>query len=181
MNRLLLSGILLWLCFPAVSQIYLTGAAPVWIDDAHEWELFTEDEELVVQIVATWHHLDDYSQWDYRVGEDAGTIRQKWPDNPNEWELRGNNQVFTARTVWRDDFREWRITDNTTTLVLKTRWGDNLEDWWLGSDDFGGFEMYTAWEGDLRDWNILDGMDESISQEMKIFLAFLCLYHAVGF
>jgi hypothetical protein len=162
---------------PVSAQFQLEGLAANWSDAIHEWTIYTaEGEEGNMR--ATWHWRDDFSQWNYRIGENAGDIRLKWKDNPEEWELRGDNQIVSARTRWRGDRREWRITDNDVTLILRTRWGNTLDEWVVESREHGGFYMYTVYAGDPRDWFIEDTLEEEVSLPMKVMLTFLVMFNS---
>jgi hypothetical protein len=101
------------------AQPYLWGVNSTWSDAFHEWEILTEDEDLSGTLNAPFYSTGNFTQWDYRLGEDSGSIRMKWKDDPNEWELRGNNRIVSARTIWKNDFREWRITMGDLRLPLR--------------------------------------------------------------
>jgi hypothetical protein len=154
----------------------LTGIATYFDDSFREWILFTEYEGEEGELELRWE--DNWSEWDYRLGEDFGTIKLKWRDKPDEWELRGNNKVVTARTLWRGDFREWRITDNSVTLTLRSRFSNQMDEWELRSSNHGEYRMVTNWERDPRDWIIEDGLDDEVSFEMRMMLAFIVVFHS---
>lgn len=155
---------------------YLTGLATAYNDSFVEWEIFTEYEDERGSLQLRWN--DNWSEWDYRLGDANGSIKMKWRDRPDEWELRGNNRIVTARTLWQGDFREWRVTDNSTTLTLRSRFSNQLEEWELRSSQHGSFNMFTAWERDPRDWVIKDELDNAVSFEMKMMLAFIVVFHS---
>ena len=154
----------------------LTGIATYYDDSFHKWTFFTEWEGEEGELELRWE--DDWSQWDYRLNDDFGTIKLKWRDKPDEWELRGNNRIVTARTLWRGDFKEWRITDNTVTLTLRSRFSNQIDEWELRSSNHGDFFMKTNWERDPRDWIIEDKLDEKVTFEMKMMLAFIVVFHS---
>lgn len=162
----------------SVQAQYLTGMSTSWSDSFVEWEIFTDDEELNGELKMRWQMQEDWSQWDYRLDDAIGSIKQKWKDNPNEWEVRGDNKVITARTIYRDDFREWRITDNSKTLRLKTRFGNNGNEWILEGKDYGFMEIYTEWENDPRDWIIVDELSDDVPLPMKMAVVFLAIYQS---
>ena len=126
---------------------YLTGIETKWSDSFAEWTIFTDDEELEGELKMRWALQNDWTEWDYRIGDVTGRIKVKWKDNPNEWEVRGENKVVTCRTVWNNNFREWRITDNTNRVTLKTKFGNLNDEWILRNSDKGTFEMFSEWEG----------------------------------
>ncbi|MBK8968550.1 MAG: hypothetical protein IPM36_18160 [Lewinellaceae bacterium] len=193
MNKLaLLLLICIGLGVPAGAQ-RLSGISSRWSDSFVEWELFafapdsvqaSEDdapEEIAVgALQLRWLNVrDDWTEWEYSIGEEQGTIRMKWKDDPSQWELRTySGDVISMRTAWRGDFSEWRVTDNTISLTLRSRWTSQLDEWLVQENTSGSFYMYTLVEGDPRDWAIEDGLDETVSQPMKMALIFLTVFHA---
>jgi hypothetical protein len=161
------------------AQPYLWGVNSTWSDAFHDWEILTEDEELSGTLSAPFYSTGNFTQWDYRLGEDSGSIRMKWKDDLNEWELRGNNRIISARTIWKNDFTEWRITSGDLRLQWHTRWGNSLETWELRDDAKGTFSVLTRYEGDPREWEIIDELDDSVSLEIKIMLMFLTLINSI--
>ncbi|MEM1320026.1 MAG: hypothetical protein AAGG75_07185 [Bacteroidota bacterium] len=166
--------LLLLLPYSGVAQ-YLTGAGTKWGDEFTEWIIYTDDEELQGELIMRWQNRNDWSEWDYRIGDVMGGFKLVWQNDPGQWELRGNGRVITARTVYPRDFRQWRITDNSHTLVLRSRWTNNFNEWQLRDDEFGNLDIYTQWEDDPREWIITDELDERISLEMKLTAVFLAL------
>lgn len=171
--------LLLGLVFPTIfyAQI-ITGLATKWSDEFTEWTIFTDDEELEGELVMRWQLQGDFSEWDYRIGDEAGSIKLKWKDNPSEWEIRGYDDIVTARMIWSNDFREWRISNNTINLRLKSKYGNTFDEWSIREDDYGDFVIYTSWQGDPREWEIIDELDEDISLEMKMALIFISTFHS---
>ncbi len=146
-------------------------------DSFREWYFITDEEEEGT-LGLRWLFNDDWTEWDYRIGERFGTIRMKWKDNPESWELRGDGHLVTANTVWPGNFREWRINDGKHTLTLRTRWGNRFDEWELRNSSHGDWSMYTAYEADPRDWIIEDYLDESVPFETRLMLAFIAAFHA---
>ncbi len=155
----------------------ITGIGTRWADEFREWVILSEEEEIG-DLRMRWQNPNDWSQWDYRIGEVTGTIEQKWKDNPNEWEVRGENEIATARTLVRGDFREWRITNNQNQLTIRTRYGNIADEWELRSTSHGNFEMLTVWEGDPREWVIIDELDAEIPLTMRMALIFVVIYNS---
>lgn len=179
-QRFLILTLFLLGSYSVFSQTYLTGIGTKWSDEFTEWNVFPEDEEITGELTMRWQFQNDWTAWDYRIGEEIGAINQVWKNNPNQWELRGNNQVITARTVYSRDFREWRITDNDISVTLRSRWTNTFDEWSIKeSDRYGEFKIMTSWEGDPREWVIIDEFDESISLPMKMCIVFLAVYHSV--
>ena len=167
------------LFFPVFgSAQYISGIGTKWSDAFTEWTIYTEEDGLEGDLTMRWQLNNDWTEWDYRLGEEFGSIKMKWKDNPSQWELRGGGEIVTIYMVWPNDIREWRLTNNTITLTLKSRWGNNLNEWQLKTDKYGHFDIYTNWENDPRDWNVYDELDEEISIHMKIALLFIATFHS---
>lgn len=165
--------------FTGQAQTILTGAAVKWNDSFAEWTIFTGEDNLEGELTLRWPLNNDWTEWQYRLGDATGTIKIKWIDNPNEWEARGNGQVVTARTLWNNDFREWRITSGSTNIVLRTRYRNLNDEWEIRENkEAGFFEMYTSYERDPRDWVIVDELSQEVNLTTKMTLAFLVLFHS---
>ena len=177
MKKLLFLALIGSLAIPASAQI-LTGMGTRWSDGFSEWRIFTAEEGEEGTLERIWAMQDDWTEWRYRLGEQAGTIKQKWPNNPHQWEARGEGEIVTARTVYPNDPREWQISDGTHTLRLRLRFANILEEWMLGTDRHGWFEMYTAYEGDPRDWVIVDELQEGLPLTMKMMMSFIVIWNS---
>ena len=183
----LLAGLL-----PAQS---LSTVSSRWSDSFVEWEIYAvmpqdsidvgEDdeegpqEELLGELKLRWLNMrDDFSEWDYEIGGERGTIKQKWKDDPSQWELRSySGNIISIRTAWPNDYNEWRVTDNSIALNLKSRWTNQFDEWLVDDPSRGKFYMYTLAERDPRDWAIEDSLDESVSLSMKMALIFLTVFN----
>jgi hypothetical protein len=157
---------------------YITGIGTKWSDEFTEWNIYTDDEDLVGEITMRWQMQRDWTEWDFNLGDESGTIKLKWKNDPNLWEINGNNELITARTLWKDDASEWRITNNSQSITLKRRWNNNFNEWSLKSDKHGEFDIITDWEGDPREWIVKDDLDEDISDAMKVAILFLVTFHS---
>ena len=168
---------LLLFCFFTINvqAQYITGIATNWSDSFSEWTIYTDDEDLEGELRMRWQN--DWTEWEYRIGEAIGRIKLKWKNNPNEWEIRGDNEIITARTLWNNNFREWRITDNSTQITLRCRFGNTFDEWEIKGSK-GTLDVFTAWEGDPREWNIDDYMDEDVGLPMKMAIIFIATFHS---
>lgn len=172
-----------------------------WSDSFVEWEIYayiSEDssktdtiemaegeedfdepqEELYGELKLRWLNLrDDWTEWDYELGGERGTIRQKWKDDSSQWELRSySGDIVNMRTMWPNDFTEWRVTDNSITLKLESRWKNQFDEWLVDDSSRGKLYLYTFARNDPRDWAIEDDLDESVSQPMKMALIFITVF-----
>lgn len=184
--------------YAATAQV-LSSISSRWSDSFVEWELYAQtadtipaeeaeaeeameapDEELYGELKLRWLNLrDDWSEWDFSLGDERGTIRMKWKDDPSQWELRTySGAVVTMRAAWSGDPTEWRVTDNNFSLTLRSRWTSQLDEWLVQDNNRGTFYLYTLTEGDPRDWAIDDRFDGSVSQPMKMALIFLAIFHS---
>lgn len=164
-----------------------------WEDSFAEWDIFSTlrtadleegeevDEELYGELKLRWLNIrDDWSEWDFELGGQRGTIRQKWKDDPQQWELRTySGAIITMRTSWNGDFKQWRISDNSITLHLKSKWTNQLDEWLVQDDNYGNFYMYTLRARDPRDWAIDDKLYPEISEEMKFALVFIVIFNSM--
>ncbi len=159
------------------SQI-VTGLTTAWSDSFREWVIYTEDENEEGELRQRWTNSDNWTEWEFRIGDLSGHIRQKWPNDPNAWELWTGNETIAARTVWPNDFREWRISWRGKQLTFKSRFSNILEEWELRGNNEEQFSVYTRFEGDPREWLIEDELDDSHPFGVRLMMAFLAVYHA---
>ncbi|MBL7808082.1 MAG: hypothetical protein JNN28_09720, partial [Saprospiraceae bacterium] len=136
-------------------------------------------EELYGEFKLRWLNVrDDWSEWDFELGGERGTIRQKWKDDPQQWELRTySGVVVTMRTAWSGDFKEWRVSDNDVTLNIRSKWSNQFDEWQVQDTNYGNFYLYTLRSQDPRDWAVDDKLTPNISVEMKLAMIFLVIYN----
>lgn len=173
----------------------LSSISARWSDSFVEWELYVAapsaepaeeddgeapDEELYGELKLRWLNLrENWTDWEFNLGDERGTIRMKWKDDPSQWELRTySGAVVTMRASWNNDPTEWRVTDNNFSLTLRSRWSNQFDEWLVQDNNRGTFYLYTMTEGDPRDWAIDDRLDASVSQPMKMALIFLTIFHS---
>ncbi len=171
---------------------HMTTISSRWMDSFVEWEIYTTPEkrgleegevapeEYYGELKLKWlNSQNDWSEWEYEVGGQRGNIRQRWKDDPQQWELRSySGAIISMRTVWNGDFKEWRVSDNTVTLNLKSKWSNQIDEWIAEDPNYGSFYLYTLRSHDPRDWAIEDKLDPDISEEMKLAMMFLVIYHS---
>lgn len=137
-------------------------------------------EERYGEFKLRWLNVrEDWTEWDFELGGERGTIRAKWKDDPSQWELRTyTGAIVTMRTAWPNDNTQWRVTDNTVTLLLKSRWTNQLDEWLVQDATHGKFYLYTLNRQDPRDWAIEDGLDATVSDAMKLAMVFLTVFQS---
>lgn len=151
-----------------------------WDDSFREWELQTMDEDLEGELKMRWSFRDDFTQWDFNLGDEHGEVKLKFPTGLQQWEVRYGNEVVLVQQQWQGDVRQWRVTDNTITLHFKTKWGNNPFEWEMREESrYGKFRMYTEYDGDPRDWVIVDELSEEISTTLKMGMAFIALFQVM--
>lgn len=161
------------------AQTELFGISSEWDDSFKEWIIYTDDEDTEGELSKRWLSKNDWTEWDYEIGDESGKIKKKWPNDNSFWELRGNGEIVTMRTKWRGDITEWRISDGNETLTLRSKYKTHLEEWEVKEKKFGKFEMFTTYQFDVRDWDIIDELDEEISMSIKIAMVFIVMYHTI--
>ncbi|HRI59266.1 MAG TPA: hypothetical protein PK228_06075 [Saprospiraceae bacterium] len=193
--RFLLPVFICWFAATLQAQT-ITSVSTRWSDSFVEWEIYAimpqdtsetdaggEDsasttEELYGEFKLRWLNVrDDFSEWDYELGGQRGTIRQKWKDDLSQWELRSyDGNIVTMRTMWSNDLTEWRITDNSITLNLKSKWKNQFDEWLVDDATRGVFYLYTYTERDPRDWVIEDALTGEVSQSVKMAMIFITVF-----
>ena len=180
------------LTFASAQTPTMTTIGCRWQDSFVEWELFSTlrqadleegevaEEELYGNLKLRWLNVrDDWSEWDYELGGQRGTIRQKWKDDPQQWELRSySGSIITMRTTWSGDLKEWRVSDNSISLHIKSKWTNQLDEWLVQDSNYGKLYLYTLRARDPRDWAIEDNLDPVISEEMKLAMIFLVIFNS---
>lgn len=155
----------------------LTGISSKWNDSFGEWNIYTDNQELEGELRLRWLTTDDWSEWEYRIGDATGTIRTKWKGNLNEWEVRGGNELVTMRTVLNGQFREWRIVGNKN-FTWKSRFGNTFDEWETTDTQLGTFNLLTAWEGNPSEWIIEDELEENVNLTTKMAMVFLVVFNS---
>ena len=185
--------LMVWCVATAGNTQQLSGISTRWNDSFVAWEILafadqeteTEADDEREEVPAgefsqRWAQVkDDWSEWDYEVLEERGTIRAKWKDDPTQWELRSyDGHIITMRTAWGKDMNEWRITDNDVALTLRSRWTNQKDEWLVEDKNRGRFYMYTLRSGDPRDWAIEDGLNDEVSNALKTAIVFLTVFNS---
>ncbi len=155
----------------------IIGIGSRWDNSLSEWIIHTEYEGEEGILQQRW--ANDFTHWEYQVGDQRGEIRLKWTNDPTQWEIRGDGEIIDAKIIWSNDFREWRITDNTHTIEVKVKWGNDLNQWYVDSADYGSMEINTLWENDVRDWEVLDELGEEISFPMRMAVVFIVVFNSM--
>lgn len=179
---LAISSAIVWLAAPQLSSQTLTGISTIWDDDYREWSIFTEGDTVNFGVLELISSLGNARlDWNYRVEETSGRIRNLGRDDFSAWEAQGPYNIATMRQMWRNDLREWRVTDNRKALIWKSKYANHYEEWVITSREYGYFSMYTLNPGDPRDWVIVDTMHEDFPFEMKMAFVFITVFLTAPF
>jgi hypothetical protein len=161
------------------SQI-LTGLSVRFNDAFVDWDVFADSlDGDKGNLQMTWQQPDDWTNWNYRLGEKTGTIKTKWSRDLEHWETRGENKIISAQTIFSGDKRQWRLTNNDFSLELTCTDYQNCEQWSVEDSRRGKLIIYTERQRDPRDWIIEDELDPSVSLPMKMTLVFLAILNTV--
>lgn len=150
-----------------------------WANEFNEWNIYATDEtgeDIEGQLRMRWAINNDWSEWDYRIGEDFGQIKVKWKGNFNQWELRGGNEIIDIQTIYKDDITQWRIRTSREVIRLELNRRDVPFDWRVDNDEIGFYEVYTEWERDPNSWTIIDEMVSDVSIHIKMAILFLSVF-----
>lgn len=183
-RRNILCAVILLISAHLFSQDII-GLGTRWNDSFREWEVHTGDDWRVGTLELRWSlprgfdGKDDWTEWDFRLGDTTARIQLKWADDPNLWEIKCLGVTATARTTWNNDFRQWRISDGTHRVNWQSRYGNIRDEWIVREEDCGYFSVYTYWEGDPRDWVVVDELNPDVSYAMRIAMIFIAMFNSV--
>ena len=182
----------LWLVgYNLTAQTFSTLSTRL-IDSFLEWEIYawpaqdtttmedddeedSPEEELVGEMKLRWLQVkEDWSEWEFQLRGERGTIKAKWRNDLTQWELRTySGNVITIRTAWPNDDTQWRITDNSVSLLFKSRWTNQFDEWQCEDKAHGNFYVSTLRRNDPRDWAIDDRSKETVSEYLKLAMVFI--------
>ena len=175
-------SILTTICFLVPGLVpgqILTQIETKWSDDFREWYIYTDIEDLEGFLSLRWPINNDWSEWEFEVGDTWGVARMKWRDDPNYWEIRVDGELITAQTRWRNDIREWRIKSDNHSFLFKSKWSNVLNEWETIRSSSGYFAVYSKWENDPRKWIIVDELEEDVPMSIKLAMTFIAVFHSI--
>jgi hypothetical protein len=154
----------------------IIGITTKYTDSFKEWDIITDDPDIVGELRMRWIFQNDWSEWDLRVGDNVATIIRKWKDDPNLWEIRCNGVIVTAKTTWRDEFLRWKLSDSKQQINWKSLYANKLDEWSTDKPDKLPFKVYAYWDGDPREWVVEDNLPAEVSLAMKMAMIFLTVH-----
>jgi len=164
---------------PIIGIGQIVGMETSWANEFNEWNIYALDadgESVEGLLRMRWAMNDDWSEWDYRIGEDFGQIKVKWKGNYNQWELRGGNEIIDIQTIYKNDATQWRLRSGSKIIRLNLNKRDVPFDWRVDSKEIGFYEVYTEWERDPNAWVIVDELAEDVSIHIKMAIIFFSMF-----
>jgi hypothetical protein len=172
---------LLFFCFllscSASKAQLLIGVSSKWDDSFAEWNIETDNEKQSGTLTQRWASRNDWTEWDFQLGDASGSIRQKFKNDPTHWELRCNNKIVSLKMLWRNDPSQWEIADDHNTYTFHSKFRSNPNEW-LCTSKQGDFSLAMYHQNDPRDWEIDDDMDENVPLEIKIAMLFVGVFNS---
>ncbi|MDX1683640.1 MAG: hypothetical protein R3275_00305 [Saprospiraceae bacterium] len=158
----------------------LSVIATKWGDSFVEWEIFAdvEEEDNAGTLDMRWIGQNDWTAWDFRIGDRVGEITTQWREKFDEWQLHSEGKTVMMRTRWPRDYSEWRISDGENTYILSVVNPGIPEEWELKYHDDKTFQVYTEFEGDLRSWLIYQS-GEKLEPSTQMAMIFAVLISTV--
>jgi hypothetical protein len=157
-------------------QLYRINS--IWQGDFNEWELETDSSGLYAYFKNARPFSEKATFWRFDMGEMDGTIQLR-DEQRNLWELESRNRRITFYPVYRNDLRTWRFSDDDVQLIFESRWSQRFDEWLFESNKDTFFYMYTDIENDPSDWHIEDKLTSEFSHELRLALAFCCIYNTI--
>lgn len=174
-RKIFLIAIFFLLVSPGFSQ-KIVGYGTVYDDRLDKWQVLAENPEQDGTIEATWALMDDWTEWQYTVGEHSGWIRLRQKNNPDIWEVVGEGQILEVRTIFPGEFDHWQVRYQRKTYDVKV-WRNDPEQWQVRTKEEGKLSFFTYQERDIRDWVIENEMDYPVP--LQIALTFVPILQLV--
>lgn len=149
-----------------------------YADDFRDWIFFDADDLEIGNLRARFQLKEDYSQWDFRVGELSGFILQRWNGKANEWEIRSGNTFITVTATWPGQFDSWRITAKDKVYYLNRDRDPQDFTWDLNLDQKNLCRIYNLYFRDPRDWEI-EKFVETMDPALEMTALFLVGFYSV--
>jgi hypothetical protein len=171
--------VLLFISFITMSSLMAQtpiGIGTRYSNSFREWIITTDDEDVEGELRMRWTFQDDWTSWDFELGDAHGTIDQKWEGEPDLWEIKCNGVIVNARTAWKGEFYRWKLSDGTHQFNWQPKFRTSPDEWETEDNKEGFLQMYTYYDGDAREWVIKDELPKDVSVAMRMALIFLALH-----
>lgn len=167
--------ILLSFLSPTLLAQKVIGLSTKYDDRFDKWIIVTDSTGLEGSIEATWASLNDYTEWQYALGDQTGIIRMRNKDNPNMWEVMGGGEIIHARTVFPGEYNHWQMQGGRYSVDVEMYRRDPEQ--WLADYKKEQIFFYTYRERDLRDWVVEN--EASFSLPMQLALIYIPVLQVV--
>ena len=161
---------------PALQAQTPIGIGTRYNNTFREWIITTDSTDVEGELRMRWTFQDDWTAWDFELGDEHGTIDQKWEGEPDLWEIKCNGVIVNARTAWKGEFYRWKLSDGTHQYNWEPKYRSEPDEWLTEDNGKGYLQMYTYYEGDAREWVIKDELPKDVSTAMRMALIFLALH-----
>jgi len=160
---------------------YLVGFHSEWDDSFREWEIeaIIDSVKVVGSMDITWSLDNDFSEWNFRIENINGIIKQRWNQRNDLWELRMGDQLVMIRQTWPEDPTQWTITSGKEKMSMRTVNNLFLDEWENQNKENGDLYIYTEVQGDPRDWIIEDYPLNNTSFAMRMASVFIAIYSSI--
>ncbi|MEP6645701.1 MAG: hypothetical protein ABJC12_01310 [Saprospiraceae bacterium] len=168
-------------CFLLVTNLpaqQVIGIGTRYNNTFKEWTITTDDEDVVGELRMRWEFREDWTKWDFRIGDIAATAEQKWEDDPNLWEIRCGDYTVNARTTWPGVFNQWKLNDGKNQFNFGTKYANLRDEWDTEDRSNNSFKVKMYWDGDPRDWSVIDDLPEDVSMAMKLAMIFIAIHYS---
>jgi len=174
-SSLFYTTLFIFYAFAVIGQQSIWDVGTIYDDRLDEW-FITDESDDEGELEIKWKLRNDWTEWDYDIGDRSGTIKQKWSAQPGRWELRSDDGILVEfSTKWRNDWSEWRIKTNDLQIDYEMSDKGDSGFWVVDSPKFGYWEFYNIYNNDIRDWESYDELDPSVPFEVKMALVFISI------
>src|SRR5690625_7066082 len=115
--------------------IMVVGAGTGWEQKMHgystldddrfdKWIPVTDDPNVEGGLEAAWAVMQDWSEWQYTLGDRSGWIRLRNKNNLNIWEVVGDGQILEVRTIFPNEFDHWQGRYRNKTYDVRMPYRD---------------------------------------------------------
>lgn len=175
-KQCILQCVITIVCIQAGVSQKIIGAGTQFNNSFREWVIYTDDDDLRGELRMRWTFQDDWTTWDWRVGDVAATIEQKWAEDPNLWVIRCEGVTVNAKTAWPGEFRRWKLNDGNHQINWESKYANQKDEWDIDASGDSPFQVHTYRQGDPREWVVVDKMPADVSTAMKVAMIFLTLH-----
>lgn len=176
MKTIALAFLPLLFCLNSVKAQNPIGIGTKYYNSFREWIITTDDDDVEGYLRMRWSFQNDWTAWDFEIGDHFGTIDMKWKDEPDLWEIKCDGVTVMARTTWPGDFYHWKINDGKKNINWNTRYTSEPTEWLTDEGPDGFFQVYTYYENDAREWVIKDELPENTSLAVRMAMIFMALH-----